>query len=357
MVHIEFSNLLKKTPILLILDEFTPCDKGGTVECTCDEKSWNHAIARTWRANYDTGKVVPGTEKVVIKSPYQVLMPRETLVIETPHAPNAEGKDIPYWQCYHPGAAGDPWVTGGTGARVLPLPDDSPFADKVVKDPTGVPMALDQTNIAHGDPLWDGIARLEWNSNTADGAQWLDLSAVDGTNLLMYLQFYEKQGSSYKKTFNKRCIPDIQHCPEKAKDARGQPTGAYACTSPKFWYENGSEKWKMAGCPYGDAPNKERCHTWWKSDKEGALRYKGWLYKGDKCDAYAWAYDEFTCKNEGCAGEKFDKNGNPEIKNPLEPLITPMFSKHAKITFFFDQVMGTEKQEKDESKPIWKRPV
>eukprot|EP00392_Amoebophrya_sp_AT5.2_P007106 g7120.t1 len=237
----------------------------------------------------------------------------------------------------------------------------------------------------HGDPLWDGLARFEWNSNTEDGVQWLNLSAVEGTNMHMYLQFYEWDGSGYKpleKKYDKACTPNLETCPKKAKGdpLRAPPVPAgYTCTSPKFWFQKDTKEDKMAGCP-PPVSKKPDCHTWWVTN-EKALSWRKWLYGVDDvddlwdadvmrktCDAYSWAYDEKVCRHlkpketwdqaraRKCAGEKWDPaNYNPESDNPLAPLIAAKFTKGSKFSMFFTKVIGSEKQENDASKPAWKR--
>jgi hypothetical protein len=174
------------------------------------------------------------------------------------------------------------------------------------------------------------ITKFEYNIN---GDLWFDISAVDGINTNASAVY---TGCPDNK---RTCTIDLNSCPVKSV-----VDGVSTCPSPKTWSNINAcgndgfgigdlNAQQLAGCGYGDEPNKGECHKWW-SENKCAQQWLNWLQKnpsGEKCDQYGWAYDELIYKE----GDSFDKNFNPcksslrntdgtcsEVdENPIKPLI------------------------------------
>eukprot|EP00392_Amoebophrya_sp_AT5.2_P001018 g1020.t1 len=324
---LEYSNRMRKTPIVLVLDPAPPCpEPGGDPACTCSAEGFAHAAAKTWRTEYATGKKIPGTEERPLRSPYQVVMPGETLVIELPLQPG--GKRIPSWRCGGPAA----WNNGGRGASALALRDDNRhWHDQYVeKDPNGVPESLKRgTPAAETKPR--ATARVEYNVNTNTRA-WYNLSLVDGINANLWLQYWLWDGAEWKKEQERRCLTDMDSCPRnlKKKDSDGK---VYTCMNPRELYidKPGTPDNDLSGCGEPRPGGNKPCHVWWNSNSE-ALAWKKWMQQKTKCDAYAWAYDEKVCKNPKCDGGYVD--------NPVHPLLTTDYTNdRAKLVTVVDNVL------------------
>ncbi len=156
------------------------------------------------------------------------------------------------------------------------------------------------------------VTRFEYNIN--GGVLWFNGSSVDGVNINHRFE-YTGCPNSFKQ-----CNIDLDTCYNSIVQ-----DGVKTCPSAKQW-ANINEcggmfdmtAKQLAGCGYGDAANKEKCHKWW-STNACAQKWLNWLQKNKtgECPQYGWAYDEMRYK----PGDIFDINGNPSPNKDITPLL------------------------------------
>ena len=314
------------TDILVWLDDQPFCNKpNNNTDAPCRQGSpvlpstnWNLNLAKFYIVKKVNGKW--DIKAITAPQRKQLLHPGEIWRIVPPTG--TDGK--PYW-CFDQGVPicfdkknNPSWckddnykkrrVCPGVGAWVTPANKNMPAIKEVTK--------------------------FEYNIN--NGVLWFDVSAVDGINCKTIAEY-----TGCKQKF-KSCLLDLSTCPRKSI-----VDGVNTCPSPKTWsdIENcgtnnfgypGISAKNLAGCPYGAEPNKGECHKWWANNKcaQDWIKWLQYNPSGEKCDQYAWAYNEMVYKN----GDGFDKNYNPcELSsdgkckkvrtNLIEPLINCQINK------------------------------
>lgn len=272
-------------------------DSGAAVRVWLDQKyppcqpnapdcSWeNTGVTECWIRSGDD-------KRPVAMASSQVLEPGETWSIRLPVRTQGTGSGCP-------NAQGCPvWCTGAT------CPGSGGWVTRA--------------NVNMDAP--GKVTRFEFNVNAP--ALWANLSAVDGANTNLVLQYTSSPACPENHT---EFLVPLNECPWPAEEA-----GAAVCAAPK--YEPGcSQKdcveingevrteCQWAGCGYGSEPTKCRCHQFW-ARSPNAVRWNDYIrhYPGAPSSCYSWAYSEKTLvdpKAEDCCLGVKDCCEYPDMKD------------------------------------------
>jgi hypothetical protein len=168
--------------------------------------------------------------------------------------------------------------------------------------------------------------RFEFNFDAASNQIYFNLSAVDGINSSILLNYNGDDRCPAPTT--KCALSNLEQCPFQAPESIIPSSWNYStCVSPVPLSNSKDSPFsqalcgntKCAGCGGNiDEESRCKCRQWWQTN-EDALKWKDFIQKSKECNIYSWAYDELLLKDPSKCGEMIANEIRPLLKCTKSP--------------------------------------